>query len=218
MALADLQAQIADDLARGDLSTQITSAITTAIQHYWSDRFYFNETRDVTFPTVPGKYVYTVTDNANIPLFFDWDDLFLIVTGTQIRLLRRADQPDLEYLIANSGNSKGEPRDWAWYNQQLWLYPIPNLSTYTVRIAGAYRIAAPTDPTDAVNPWITEAFEMILCYAKGLLYLHTLHDTEKAAEMMGADGKSGWAGVAKRQLIARGNKTRGFGMIRATEF
>lgn len=229
MALADLQAQIADDLARPDLSSQIQAAIVASCNHFADVRFYFNETRDVTaglnpitttFTLNQGQTTYTVNDNAAIPLWFDIDNVFLIVTSTQIRTLRRADQATLEYLIANSGNSQGEPRNWAWFNQALWFYPVPNKPTtpYTIRINGAYLVPAPTQSTDAVSPWITEASELIRCYAKGLVYLHTMHDPEKAAEMIGADGNGGWAAVALNDLLSRGQKVRGFGRITPTEF
>src|SRR5262245_42956553 len=40
---ADLEAQIADDLARTDLSTQISTAVDWALTYYQDDRFFFNE-------------------------------------------------------------------------------------------------------------------------------------------------------------------------------
>ena len=53
--LSVMQARIADDLARPDITNQIADAINDAIAHYQSTRFYFTETRTASFSTVAGQ-------------------------------------------------------------------------------------------------------------------------------------------------------------------
>lgn len=168
--LSTLSARIADDLSRSDLTTQIAAAITDAITHYQSTRFYFNETRSVTFSTVAAQSLYTIVDSASIPLMFQFDDVQITVSGN-VYSLDREDAAVLEDLVGSTASS-GDPNCWAWVDQGLRLYPIPN-AVRTIRLIGAIKKAPPTDDT-AGNVWMTEAFELIRCHAKGLLYSHTI--------------------------------------------
>ena len=95
--LTALKATIADDLARSDMGSQIAAAITAAITHYKTTRFYFNETRGSTFTTVASQSRYTSADDADIPLWFDLDDVF-VNDGTREICLSRYDPVEMEYL------------------------------------------------------------------------------------------------------------------------
>jgi len=213
--LADLKARIADDLARSDLTNQIAAAIGDAIAHFQATRFYFNETRAATFQTVAGQTLYTAADLASIPLFFELDDLFITVTSATYPM-RREDADLLEELVATNG-ANGDPYAFAWIDQSIRLYPIPN-APRTIRMVGAIKKPAPTDDADAANVWITEAFELIRCYAKGLLYAHVIKDAASTALMLGADGEGGLAGMARMKLERETSSKRATGVVRGTSF
>lgn len=215
VTLADLKSRIADDLARSDLTNQIAAAIADAIAHFQTTRFYFNETRATTFQTVSGQTLYSAADQANIPLFFEFDDVFITVTSATYPM-RREDADLLEELVSTNG-ANGDPYAWAWVAQSIRVYPIPN-ATRTIRIVGAIKQAAPTDDTDSTNVWITEAFELIRSYAKGLLYAHVIKDAASTALMLGEDREGGLVGMARVKLEKETAAKRATGRITPTGF
>lgn len=207
--LGSLKAEIADDLARSDLTTQIASAITRAIKVYWTTRFYFNETRASTFLTVATQSLYTSSTSADIPNFFDFDDVFVTVSGWK-RPLVRDDADTLDSLIGSSG-ATGDPIQWAWVNQSILLYPIPN-AVRTITIVGAIKIDAPTADGDSTNVWIAEGYELIRRHAKALIYTHVIKDMDQAQTMLSA------AESEKERLERETSGKRATGVIRGTSF
>lgn len=211
--LGDLKTQIADDLDRSDLSTQIADAINNAIAFYASERFYFNEARTLTFNTVANQDTYTVSDNATIPLLFDIDAIFVTV-GDAERPVEQDDPTDIEYFNG-TGQSTGAPLSYAWFAESLRFSPIPD-DAYQVRVTGAFQVPAPTADDDSTNKWITEAFELIRCRAKAYLYSHVIRDPDGVVLMVGEDGMHGAAGVAFDQLKAKTSKKVSTGWVRPT--
>lgn len=55
----DMQARIADELARTDLAAEIQNEIQTAISYYENERFWFNEGQ-WTFNTVNAQELYAL--------------------------------------------------------------------------------------------------------------------------------------------------------------
>lgn len=206
--LSVMKARIADDLARPDLTNQIADAINDAIAHYQSTRFFFNETRTSTFSTVPAQFLYTATDSPDIPNMFEFDDVQISVTGN-VYSLDRDDATVLEDMIGSTGSS-GDPLSWAWADQGMLLYPIPN-AIRTIRLIGGIKKAAPTDDT-AGNVWMTEAFELIRCRAKLLLAAHVIRD-QALAQMM-SDAELG----ARARLERETSSKRATSRIMATSF
>jgi len=164
----------------------------------------------ITFSTVATQSTYTVTDNPYIPLFFEFDDLLATTAGTIIYPLARRDTDEITLDIAN-GLSEGDPYDWGWQNGQILLYPIPN-AVRTITILGAYKIAAPTSDADTTNVWISEAFELLRCYAKFLLFGHVIRDMDQAGNM------AQLAELAKSKLERETSSKRATGIIRGTSF
>jgi hypothetical protein len=213
--LGALKTRIADDLARSDLTTQIGDAIGDAIAQYQSTRFYFNETRAVTFALIPGQSLYGAADCASIPLFFQIDDVFITVSGRTYPLVR-ADADLLEEL-AGSTLASGDPNSWAWIDQALRVYPVPNAAR-TIRLVGALKRAAPASDGEIGNVWMTEAFELIRCHAKGLLYSHVIKSAESTGLMLGEDGEGGLAGLARMRLERETSAKRATGALTPTAF
>ena len=178
--LETMKARIADDLARSDLTNQIAAAITTAIEAYQTDRFFFNETREFTFNTVIGQDFYGATANANIPnlINIDWAT---IVIGGNLRTLCYRDPETIDYDAGNT-TSTGQPYEYTYYEQQIRLYPNPT-QVWQVRVNGVIVKAAPAADDEANNPWMTFGERMIRSRAKYELAVHVLRDADMATLM-----------------------------------
>lgn len=198
--LSALKATIADDVLRSDLTTQIAAAITNAIEFFQADNFYFSETRSSTFVTVADQARYTVSDDADIPLFVKINDVFLTDSNGDIDPLARADPEEMEWLLDASA-ATGEPYQYSYYEQTFALYPVPD-AVYTIRPMGIIQRAAPASDAESGNVWMTDAYELIRCRAKWYLYGHTIQDFDMAIAMGGQDGMGGATGAAYRRLKA----------------
>lgn len=207
--LAALKAEIADDLDRTDLTTRISSAITSAINHYRKTRFFFNESRTVTFTTVADQDTYTSADQVLIPSMFDFDVVTISVDDDD-RELRPMSHVEIE-LLNDADASSGEPVAYAYFNQGFRLYPKPD-DAWVVRIVGGIKTAAPATDDEANNVWMVEAYELIRCRAKKYLAMHVLRDTEMATVMNEAER------LAFEALVAETSKKKATGTIRATTF
>lgn len=217
--LATMKARIADDLARPDLTTQIATAIESAIEHFRTTRFYFNETRATTFATVASQDIYTSSDEANIPLFFAIDEVFLTVSN-QNRRLKQEDPQYLEWLADAAGTS-GEPYRWAWFNESIRLYPIPDSTSYTIRPVGAIEKASPASDGETDNVWMTDGYALILTRAKWELYLNVIKNYDDAIAMGGQpfeEGEGGAVGTALTRLRKATSRRTSTGRIVATHF
>lgn len=206
-----MKARIADELARSDLTSQIAYAIGDAIKAYEDDRFFFNESRALTFTTVADQEFYDSDDSANIPLVQKIDYVLLYI-GDQPYTLMPMKPAEIETASTNA-TSTGEPGWYCWYGNQLRLYPVPN-GAYTVRIGASYKVAAPASDSEADNPWMTHAERLIRSRAKLELALHVLFDREMAEFLSQAVTE------AHEQLMARTNQLTqiGEGRICAMEF
>jgi hypothetical protein len=172
--LAVMKSRIASELDRTDISSQIASAILDAIAEHERERFWFNESRDLTFTTVASQRIYTTSDASWIPDVIQIDDLFATVGGQNRRLIR-GDASTLELLSDNSGSS-GAPSEWDYFSGGIILYPIPD-QAYTVRALAHYRIAALTNDSQS-NAWTTEAEQLIRRTAKIILTVDVTDDRE----------------------------------------
>lgn len=183
--LGDLKAEIADDIddTTGEYTDQIERAISGAIRYCERSVYYFNETRDITFPTVDGQEWYGEADNANIPTLVRIDAAWSEDSGGQRSALDREPPEVLEGLSDNS-SSRGEPYAFTYFARQIRLYPIPGAQVYTIRLqVGPYRLAPMVNDSDE-NAWLTEAYDLIKARAKYLVYKNTLKEAALAAEAL----------------------------------
>lgn len=162
------------------MQTAIDNAITTAIEAYQDERFYFNERRSSTLTTVADQEFYDEDDDADIGLIIKIDYLTVDVNGNTYELI--ADFPASIESSSTATISSGLPGWYLYYNRQLRFYPTPN-DAYTIRIAGVYKYAAPASGSEADNFWMTDAERLIRSRAKYELALHVLRDTELAQTM-----------------------------------
>lgn len=174
--------RIARELRRSNISTQIEEAVATAIFAYSDERFFFNERRDVTFPTVAAQEFYDTDDLAAIGNIIKIDYVKLLVGNTVFDL--QPDYPSEIESAASDATSTGQPGWFLYYGRQLRFYPIP-AEVWTVRIAGLFKYAAPASDAETGNFWMTDAERLIRSRAKYELALHVLRDVE-LAQTMGA--------------------------------
>lgn len=174
----ELQQQIAFEMGnRLDLLTApadfpllvspVKRAITTAIARYERLQFWFNQLRSSAgFTTVPGQEFYDSSDWASLatdPIILS---LTVVNAGTRYMLNSRQ-WKYLEDLSLNPG-WRGLPLDWAYFGQQLRLYPIPD-QAYPVNVMAVQRLPALVDDSDT-NAWTTDAEALIRCEAKADLW------------------------------------------------
>lgn len=183
--LGETMAAIADDLddTTGEYTSQIRSAILGAIR--WGERtlYYFNQTRDVTFPTVQGQAWYDAADNAQIPTLVRVEFAYVIDAGGQLTDLKRVTQEEIEVLAGTPVNPS-RPISYAYFARKLRLYPAPDAGPYTIRLQlSPYRLNVLAADSDT-NAWLSEAYDMIKARAKYIVYKDTIKDPALAAEAL----------------------------------
>lgn len=209
--LSTMKARIADELARSDLTSNIAYAISDAIAAYQDERFWFNESRAITFSTVTDQEFYDSNDAADLARLTKIDYI-VYYQDNQPYELKPMRPVDMEYA-SSSATSTGSPSWYCYYNQQLRFYPVPD-QAYTVRVAAAVTVAEPASDAEASNPWMTHAERLIRSRAKTELALHVLKDMDLATTMSEAVTE------AYEQLKERTNQITmlGEGRIRAMAF
>jgi len=185
----DMQNRIADELGgRADLAAQIQLAIQTAIAKWERERFYFNEIRydavsSPLFTTSQGQEFYGASTSPSsagaIATIAHLDKVTVLVSGNRYTLAPRLAQ----YLEDISVNPivQGQPVDYAYYAEQLRLYPIPD-NAYPIGVLGTTRFAALVNTGDS-NAWMLDAEALVRCEAKMDLYENTLQQPDLADRM-----------------------------------
>lgn len=206
--LAAMLTEIQADTERTSAAdvTAMRSKINAAITQFQKKRFWFNESRDVSFSTVASQAEYAFETIGTE--FYKIDGAYVTVSAQDVRELDRVSYVDLEEVY---GSASGVPRGYAYINRALRLSRSPD-AIYSVRLAGHIRIDPPAADDTADNEWFTEAYELIMCHAKALLYAHRWEDEVRAQTMAVA------ASTAYRALRgATADKTR-TGYLELTEF
>lgn len=206
---AQMKLDIAAELGRPDLTTAIASKIAEAIDFYQAERFWWSESRDITFSTVAAQEFYTVADNPAIPTLEAFDYVILYIGSIPWPIARRTDV-EIEVLNQN-GLMRGQPWNWSYYNQQLRLGPVPD-TVYQMRIACHQKVAPPTSDAQLGNPWMTNAEKLIRSRAKYELFLHNIRNLEMATAMASAVTE------AYEMLKGKTNRLTGRGYMAPMEF
>lgn len=186
-----MQWQIADDLGdRQDLLTNLSDssltvspiqlAIQSAIAKWEREPFYFLQSFTTLFTTVAGQEFYTSSDAAAIATAPNIVKLRVLVNNQRYSIEKRT-WSYLEDVSTNPSVTSSYPSDWAYFAEQIRLYPIPS---QVIPIQGSFdqRLTNLLNPTD-VNVWTEDAFDLIRAEAKLILARSTLHDPDLAQEM-----------------------------------
>lgn len=149
--------------------------VQDSIAHYEVERFWWNQSRSLTFSTVASQEYYTSSDAANIPYILDFDAVTIARTSTDMFTLCKTEWDLIEDWNAD-GQSQGLPSEYAYWQQQIRLYPVPN-DVWTVRVAGTFKLTALSADADT-NSWVTlgEGEELIRNHAKALFYTQYTRD------------------------------------------
>lgn len=166
----DMQARIADELARTDLSQEIANEIQTAIVYYENERFWFNEGQ-WSFQTVNIQELYGLPLEflADFDVAAQWNTWWYRLTPLTQEYL---DAIDALKIVSSL------PRAFALFQEQIriWPPPYPNVQ---ITINGVIRLPALINPTDT-NAWMSSAEELVRTRALANLYMRYLRDTEQA--------------------------------------
>lgn len=184
-----MKERIASELRRDDLSTatefrmlssvsDIHDAILSAIEMYQHKRFYFNESRTITFLTTALQARYGEVDDADIARIIKFDYVTATVAGEPYELLPMA--PNEAEVAVSSGINRGQPEFYSYYGQEIVLAPIPVDDDWVIRIGAVVSQPAPSSDSETNNVWMTKAERIIRATAKTELYLHVIKDIEAA--------------------------------------
>jgi len=165
--LAELIAEIEDDIERADLGLQVAKAVERAIRHYQPVRFFFNE-RSLSFQTTPGIDLYGRGDRDEIPSLMAIDSAVLI-ENEQTAVLRRMPETEIERLDDPAGPSR--PCAFSYFDRGIRLWPVPS-GEWTIRLTAHVLLPAPG--LDEGNAWTDEAGSLIAAWAKRHLALNVL--------------------------------------------
>ena len=163
---SEIKADIADEVNRTDLTTQIEKSILRAITFYQSDRFWFSEERSEG-QTEIGEPYYP------LPQDFVKAISFSIVKDKRNYPLRPR---TIDVIHSNAdGNITDTPIFYSIIDEQIRVYPIPNEALQLILIY--YKeLTLPQDADDELE-WTLDITEQLIRYrAKKELYFNYLHD------------------------------------------
>lgn len=202
-----IQALIASDIQRTDLTSDIAQAVQDAIKCYQMRRWYFNETNTSLWNTVASQEFYTVIDSPDIPNYLKIDHLKITTGGTSRFPLTRRDWDWIDNVSVNT-TSVGQPTDFCYYEQKVRLYPIPD-AVYPMRFSGVLRLATLVNPADT-NAWVntSDAEPLIRARAKWQIATSVTFDDDLAAR---AEKQ---VNIALNDLMASTRRRLGTGKVR----
>jgi len=200
-----MTSRILDDMNRTDLTSQAQSAIKSAIAFYENRRFWFLEQRP-TSNTVAGQEFYGLPSD-----FLDSDSLVLEVNNWTYPLHERRYNV-LEDWFVKSATFTGYPTDYAIYDKQIRLYPIPNSDTYTFTLSYYKRLSSLGSDSDT-NDWMTEGEELIRRRAEWTLNSGKLrdYDAAQACKMLEQEALLQHERLTRARLLTGHTKKRTIG-------
>lgn len=175
-SLTTLKARVASELHRTDLTSDIATAISSAILEYRSQRFEFNQAQSA-FNTVANTQSYT-TGDTGFPTDIAQIDYVRATVNSQYVAVEPTTYEEIRALTTSTSVT-GSPIKWAWYALKLWLYPIPD-AVYSVQLSYLQRKAAPSSDGDDTSVWTNEAGDLICANAKKRVARHVMFDDELA--------------------------------------
>lgn len=228
--LGDMVARVAAELRRPDLAlaaatvgnpngNAIRLAISTAISEYQKQRFRFSDANvDPTVPTfvtVPGRSVYTTADSPVISSMFLIDYINIQIANTMQQLVRGT--PEQLHIDIQINNQSGFPSVYAYENNSILLYPVPDVA-YNMFIGAHINVAAPATDVEAGNVWMNEAELLIRSRAKYEVALNVTRNKDMMLAMSPDPEENGATYRAWKSLKASGNKITGRGRVKAMRF
>ena len=177
----NMTSRIGSELQRTDIDTQIHRAIETAVKHWGRERFYFNEAQS-TWVTVASQQNYS--ESASTPSSKNIDLLQCTLNGSIWTL----DEKTFQELRGKSTSTTatGDPKQWAFFNNNIWLYPVPPSASYSITqyYTREYTSLTACASNSASTPWMTPGVgeELIRQRAKGIVMIDVLHKSDAKQE------------------------------------
>ena len=174
--LGDIKTRIITEMSRDDLSDELAGQLTThifrAIEYYADTRFWFNATF-ASATTTPE------TATVAIPAGIRQIDRVTIPAA-------RAELPEKTFplVVDVNNNAPAQPRYYAYFNNSIWLSPVPD-GAYDLMIYGLAQINQPEGDTGS-SVWTNEAQDLIVNHAKMTLYRDQFRDPEGTQLALGA--------------------------------
>lgn len=166
--------RILTDLSRtssGDLTATAQDEINSAIAHYERRRFWFLEQR-ATASTVNTQEFYGLP-----PDFRDIDSITINIDNWTYPLIERQYEV-LEDWFVKSATFTSHPTDFAIYDEQIRLYPIPN-GVYVLTISYYKQLTALSGEADT-NEWMVDGEELIRSRAEWVMNARKIKDFKQA--------------------------------------
>lgn len=173
---ADLQARIADELDRTDLTSQIAVEILSAIRHYERQRMWFNEGRTTLSTTANQAFVTAPTDLLEI------QRLDLTYNGFLQKLERRTWNEFENLGGTDTAIPSGLPTYYTFGQNEFWFYPIPS-TVYTLTLTYIKQLTVLSSGTDS-NTWTTDGEELIRSRARQAVKINYLGDAAAMGMIM----------------------------------
>lgn len=227
--------------ARSGLTAKyaVNREINSAIRHYESTRFRWNEERESEFATtVDGTRTYSLPSD-----FVRMDTLKLVYNDAYIDI-QKTQWEEIEHRDRDVDGSEGVPTVFAVYGNVLRVYPVPN-DAYT--LVGSYvrRVGIPTSLTGSfcsvttmggasltvsstashnsrLDGWTTDGEELIRARSLASVEINYRHNPDAMSEMrqMAAQRKpylSYREELAFERLVDEAQDAQSSGLIRAYE-
>jgi hypothetical protein len=173
--LAELKADIAEDLHRTDLTGRITKAVDAAKRHYERKRFHF----------LDGITTFTATASStyhDVPVDFKEEDSLLVtISGSKVPLIRAS---YTEIDEKDTGLIPGQPTEFAYYQDQFRFYPVPNID-YVMTLSYHKMLDLPS--ANGSNAWTSAGFDMLKHRATWEIQRYYLKDPEGAQISKGSE-------------------------------
>lgn len=207
---ADLETKIADDLARDDLTTQITEAVDTAIRAHENDRYWFNEKYAVTATLSTSTASMELTTFAYT--FLEFDRVRLVRTASTYWDLIKRDYSwvmDRQDVLVTT-----QPLEYTVYNDSLHFdaYADQNYPIIVDGIISLANLASASFSQGDTAAWFNAARDMIRASAKKEIWLHVLDEPDKAGAMASIEMSQ------HDKLLAKTNQKTSTGIIRPVEW
>jgi hypothetical protein len=173
--LSELKAQIANDLARPDLTNEIAQALADAVDELGDNPFYFlaEEEDASTVASTP-----TIAQPSN----FRRLRMLTVTNGTQRKDLP-PDRHQISYdeyrsRVWDATSGVGEPSAYAFWNELVYLDPIPD-QVYTITFSYfGPKLALPADESTS-NAWTADAASLLRAKSKSLLFRDVIRNLEQ---------------------------------------
>lgn len=171
-----LKSRIGSELQRPGLTTQINSAVISALEFYKRQRFRWNLAR-ATLPLQPNTEYYQLPSD-----FIEADTVVLRSSGDE-----------LDYLEERTHHWLDREKEWDGYRSrpdvfsiqtnEMRMYPTPDRS-YTALMSYVYEQSevSASAADSATNAWMTDGEELIRLHAKVDLLVNVIRGPESFQE------------------------------------